>query len=92
MTQGLNYYILGVDIGGMTVADTKKGPLESDPLAIRLVSDNIVVTKLFSEYCNAILSVVHELHTALFQCSSPLFPLAYYKVTVFYSIHDTTER
>ena len=45
------------------------------PFLIRLASDNIVVTKSFSEYCNAVLSVVHELHTALFQCSSQLFPL-----------------
>ncbi len=33
----------------------------------------IVVTKWYSEYCNATLPVVHELHTALFQCSYPLF-------------------
>lgn len=47
---------------------------------IRLGPDNIVVTKLFSEYCNATLSVVHGLHTALFQCSSPLFLLGITKV------------
>lgn len=40
---------------------------------IRLEPDNIVVTKSFSEYCNVALSVVHESHTATFQCSSPLF-------------------
>lgn len=50
------------------------------PSVIRVVSDNIVVTKLFSEYCNAALSVVHESHTAQFQCSSPLFPLGITKV------------
>mgnify|MGYP006871873096 CR=1 FL=1 len=44
-------------------------------LVIRLEPYNIVATKLFSEYCNAALSVVHELYTALFQCSSPLFQL-----------------
>ncbi len=61
-------------------------------VAIRLALDNIVVTKLFSEYCNATLSVVHELHTALFQCSSQLFTLGLYKVTVFYSIRNAAER
>ena len=44
-----------------------------DPYEIRLEPDNIVLTKLVSEYCNAALSVVHELYTAQFQCSSPLF-------------------
>lgn len=47
---------------------------------IRLEPDNIAVTKLFSEYCNATLSVVHGLHTALFQCSSPLLPLGIAKI------------
>lgn len=47
---------------------------------IRVELDNIVVTKLFSEYCNAALSIVHELHTALFQCSSPLFQLGITKL------------
>ena len=51
-----------------------------DPLVIRLEPDNIVVTKSFSEYCNAALSVVHESHTAPFQCSSPLFPLGITKI------------
>ena len=32
----------------------------------------IVVTKWISEYCNAVISVVHELHTTIFQCSYPL--------------------
>lgn len=45
----------------------------SDFLVIRLELRSIAVTRWYSEYCNAILSVVHELHTALFQCSSPSF-------------------
>lgn len=53
-----------------------------DPSVIRLELDNIVVTKSFSEYCNATLSVVHELYTALFQCSSPLFPLGMTKIRI----------
>jgi len=44
--------------------------------------DNIVVTKSFSEYCNALLSVIHELYTALFQCFSPLFPLGTKKLQI----------
>ena len=51
-------------------------------LVIRLEPDNIVVTKSFSEYCNAALSVVHELHTAPFQCSSPLLPLGMTKIII----------
>ena len=55
--------------------------------------DNIVVTKSYSEYCNAALSVVHELYTAQFQCSSPLFPLGNAKlikfgqITKFFKMH-----
>lgn len=52
-------------------------------LVIRLEPDNIVVTKLFSEYCNAALFVVHESHTAPFHCSSPLFPLGITKIILF---------
>lgn len=56
-----------------------------DFLQSRLVSDNIVVTKSFPKYCNAALSVVHESHTALFQCSYPLFPLGITKLMkIFY--------
>lgn len=54
-----------------------------DFLQSRLVSDNIVVTKSFPKYCNAALSVVHESHTAPFQCSSPLFPLGSTKILLF---------
>lgn len=53
-----------------------------DFLQSRLVSDNIVVTKSFPKYCNAALSVVHELYTAPFQCSSPLFPLGITKIMI----------
>ena len=35
------------------------------------------------EYCNAALSVVRELYTAQFQCSSPLFPLGNTKLIKF---------
>ena len=45
--------------------------------------ENIVVTKSYSEYCNAALPVVHELYTAQFQCSSPLFPLGNAKLIKF---------
>lgn len=52
-------------------------------LVIRLEPDNIAVTKLSSEYCNATLSVVHGLHTALFQCSSPFFQSGTTKIAIF---------
>lgn len=55
-------------------------------LVIRLEPDNIVVTKLFSEYCNAARSVVHESHTSLFQCSSPIVFIGFYKVTNFINL------
>ena len=45
--------------------------------------ENIVVTKCYSEYYNTTLSVVHELYTAQFQCSSPLFPLGNAKLIKF---------
>ena len=51
-------------------------------LMICMEPDNIVVTKSFSEYCNAAPSIVHELHTALFQCFSPLFPLGITKLQI----------
>lgn len=59
----------------------KKRVANCDPLVIRLGLDNIVVTKSFSEYCNTALSIVHELHTAQFQCSFPLFPLGSTKIS-----------
>ena len=59
----------------------KKRVANCDPLVIRLKLDNIVVTKSFSEYCNTVLSVVYELHTAQFQCSFPLFPLGSIKIS-----------
>lgn len=59
----------------------KKRVANCDSLEIRLGLDNIVVTKSFSEYCNTALSVVHELHTAQFQCSFPLFPLGSTKIS-----------
>ena len=62
-----------------------------NPLVIRLEPANIVVTKLFSEYYNATLSVVHESHTALFQCSSPLLPMGTTKVVYISLICNLSE-
>lgn len=50
---------------------------------IRLKPDNTVVTKSFSEYCNADLSVVHEWHTAPFSMLFPIVSIGYHKVTKF---------
>lgn len=48
---------------------------------IRLDPDNIVVTKSFPEYCNAALSVVHELHTAPFSMLFPITSIGHCKDT-----------
>lgn len=58
-----------------------RASFDTASLVIRPGLDNIVVTKSFSEYCNTVLSVVHELHTAQFQCSFPLFPLGSTKIS-----------
>lgn len=72
-----------LNIVSQSFADSKKTTAPCSivaPSVIRLEPNNIVVTKLFSKYCNTALSVVHKLHTAPFQCSSPLFPLGFTKV------------
>ena len=63
-----------------------KAPESQDFSALPVTPERpgyIVVTKWFSEYCNAAISVVHELHTTLFQCSYPLFRLGNTKLMLF---------
>lgn len=43
----------------------------------------VVVTKWYSDCCNAVTPLVHELHTTLFQCSYPLFRLGITKLMLF---------